>query len=338
MLVASSSAEQLLHEQSGGRGSIGMRIFVSGATGVVGRRVVPLLIAQGHAVTAVVRGNAAREYLEHAGAACAMVDLFDVDGLERAVDGHDTVINLATHMPSSAWKLMFRGAWRANDRIRTEGVANLIAAALRTGVSTFVQESLALTYPDRGNQWIDETTALDPADYNRTVLDAEKSVMWFSSHGHRGVTLRFAAFYGPDAMQVQSYIRGLRVGWALLPGDPNGYISSVSHDDAATAVIAALDAPAGVYTVADDDPVSRAVYFESLADSLGLMPPRFLPQWAIPLFGAVGHTMARSLRLSNRKLKQATNWRPRYPSVREGWSDVVKHLRHHVPLALGSRG
>src|SRR5262245_45434302 len=130
-----------------------MRILVSGATGVIGRRVVPLLLAQGHSVTVAARRGHAR--LVPVGVAPVAVDLFDLDTLRRAVDGHDAVINLATHMPSSAWKMIFRSAWRLNDRIRREGVANLVQAALSQGVTTFVQESFAPAYPDRGDGWID---------------------------------------------------------------------------------------------------------------------------------------------------------------------------------------
>ncbi len=304
-----------------------MRVFVSGATGVMGRRIVPLLLTQGHFVTALARAPEARRDLERLGAQCATVDLFDVDGLKRAVAGHDAMINLATHMPSSTWKMLFRSAWRLNDRIRTEGVANLVEAALGCGISTLIQESFAPTYPDRGDRWIDEETPLEPAKYNKTVLDAEQSVMRFSGDDRTGVVLRFAAFYGPDAMQVRTYISSLRKGWAALPGGPDRYISSISHDDAATAVVAALKAPAGAYTVADDEPVRRAVFFGSLAEDLGLAPPRFLPSWTTPLFGSVGETAARSLRLSNRKLKNATDWAPRFRSVREGWPATLAQMK-----------
>ena len=303
-----------------------MRIFVSGATGVIGRRVVPLLLAQGHSVTAAVRpAGGARG--TPAGASSVEADLFDVESLKRAVAGHDCIINLATHMPSAAWKMMFRSAWRLNDRIRSEGVANLAAAALSAGVTRLIQESFAFTYPDRGDQWIDEETDIEPAAYGGTVLDAEKTVAGFSARDRTGVVLRFAAFYGPDAMQVRTYIDSLRKGWAALPGGPDRYISSISHDDAATAVVATLNAPPGVYTVADDDPVRRAVFFRSLAENLRLPPPRFLPDWVTPLFGSVGQAMARSLRLSNRKLKQSTNWAPRLPSIREGWPATLAQMQ-----------
>ncbi|MDF2117714.1 NAD(P)-dependent oxidoreductase [Roseiarcaceae bacterium H3SJ34-1] len=299
-----------------------MRILVSGATGVIGRRVIPLLLAQGHTVTALTRHSLTHQL--PAGAQLAVADLFDPDALNRAVAGHDVLINLATHMPSSSVKMMFRSAWRLNDRIRSEGVANLVAAARNGGVTTFIQESFAPAYPDQADRWIGEQTPLAPAGYNATLLDAERSVATFSTGDRTGVILRFAAFYGPDAMQVHAYIDGLRRGWALLPGGSKRFISSVSHDDAAAAVVAALKAPAGAYNVGDDEPVRRAVYFGSLAAALGVGQPRFLPGWTAPLLGTVGPTMARSLRLSNRKLKEATGWTPKFPSVREGWRSLIE--------------
>jgi nucleoside-diphosphate-sugar epimerase len=301
-----------------------MRILVSGATGVIGRRVIPLLLAQGHSVTALTRH--APVHQQPAGVELARADLFDPDALNRAVAGHDALINLATHMPSSSAKMLFRSAWRPNDRIRSEGVANLVAAALNGGVTIFIQESFALAYPDQADRWIDEQTLLAPAGYNSSLLDAERSLAAFSAAGRTGVVLRFAAFYGPDAMQVHAYIDGLRKGWALLPGGPERFISSISHDDAATAVIAALKAPAGAYNVGDDEPVRRAIYFGSLAAALGVGQPRFLPGWIAPLLGTVGPTMARSIRLSNRKLKEATGWTPKFPSVREGWPAVLAEI------------
>ena len=303
-----------------------MKIFVSGATGVIGRRAVPLLLARGYAVTAMLRKTSVSSAAMHPGLKRVTVDLFDADAVKRAVAGHDAVINLATHMPSSVWKMVFRSAWRLNDRIRTEGAANIAAAASDGGASRLIQELFAPTYPDRGDQWIDEETPLEPSDYNRTVLDAERSAAGFSGPDRAGVVLRFAAFYGPDAMQVRSYMDTLRLGWAPMPGDPNSFMSSISHDDAASAVVAALEAPAGAYNVTDDEPVTRKVFFGSLAEALGVKPPRFLPDWTKVLFGSVGDAMTRSLRLSNRKLKEETNWAPRFPSVREGWPATLAEM------------
>jgi nucleoside-diphosphate-sugar epimerase len=305
-----------------------MRIFVSGATGVIGRRAVPLLVAAGHAVTAMARDPQGRARLDQAGARCVSADLFDIETLKGALAGHEAVINLATHIPDSSWKMPFRRAWRQNDRIRTTGVGNLVDAALAGGVARFIQESFALAYPDGGSAWVDEQIALAPSAYNRTILDAEQSAVRFSAEGGVGVVLRFAAFYGPDAMQVQSYIDGLRMGYAMLPGAPDRYTSSISHDDAATGVVASLRATSGAYNVVDDEPVRRADYFGSLAENLGVRQPRFLPGWMTPLFGSVGEAMSRSLRLSNRKLRQATGWAPKFPSVREGWPATLAAMKN----------
>jgi nucleoside-diphosphate-sugar epimerase len=302
-----------------------MHVFVSGATGVIGRRVVPLLKENGHTVTVATRRPPDTDVRRMA-INCVQADLYDLSGLKRLVAGHDAIINLATSMPSPAWKMAFRAAWRANDRLRTQGVANLVEAALARGVRCFVQESFAFAYPDQGDRWIGEELGLVPSAYNRTLLDCERALAGFTAAGGRGVVLRFGAFYGPDASQLCDMIDWLKRGIAILPGRPEAYFSSVSHDDAAAAVVAALLAEAGVYNVADDQPLPRRLYCSSLAQALGLRAPRFLPPWTRPLFGSVGEAMARSVRLSNRKLKQATEWRPRHPSVVEAWAEVIRQM------------
>jgi nucleoside-diphosphate-sugar epimerase len=302
-----------------------MKVFITGATGVIGRRVVPLLLAKGHEVTVGARANARRSAPWMGEVRAMPVDLFDPATLTSALKGQDAVINLATHMPSSSAKMLFRRAWRTNDRIRREGARNLAQAALESDVRRLVQESFAPTYPDRGDEWIDESVPLQPGTYNQTVLDAEASARRFSCAGRIGVTLRFAAFYGPDSYPLKDFIRGLRQGWAVLPGGPHGFISSVSHDDAATAVVAALHAKPGEYNVVDDEPVRREVYAGTLAALIGAKPPRFPPDWATPLFG-VARALARSLRISNRKLRNETGWRPGYPSVREGWVETLREM------------
>ncbi|MGH7528504.1 MAG: NAD-dependent epimerase/dehydratase family protein [Gemmatimonadales bacterium] len=308
-----------------------MRLFLTGATGVVGRRAVPLLIAQGHRVSGVARTPEKRARLERLGADPVSVDLFNADAVRQAVAGHDAVINLATHIPGSP-RLFLPGAWTENDRIRREASTNLASAAGAGGAERFIQESFAPVYSDRGDAWIDESTPIQPAPYNRTVMDAERAAESFSD-GRIGIVLRFAGFYGPDAWHVQDMIRYVRKGWAPIPGSPGGFFSSVSHDDAATAVVAALRIGPGVYNVVDDEPVRRREFFDSLAGVLGVAPPRIPPAWMAGLAGSVGQTLARSLRISNRKLRIESGWAPKYPSVREGWRAVVEELGPQTPQA-----
>ncbi|HYY97933.1 MAG TPA: NAD(P)-dependent oxidoreductase [Pyrinomonadaceae bacterium] len=303
-----------------------MRVFMTGATGVVGRRVIPQLIAAGHRVTGVARTPAKRQHLERAGATAADVNLFDADSVRRALAGYDAVINLATHMPSSSWQIFLPGAWKENDRLRRGASANLVGAAIACGVTKFIQESFAPIYPDRGDDWIDESAPLRPVRYNRTVLDAENAAGRFTASGRVGVVLRFALFYGADGNFTREMIDMVRRGLAPMPGPPQSFISSVSHDDAASAVVAALRVGAGVYNVADDEPLRRREFFDSLAASLGVKPPVIAPKWFAYLAGSLGEMFARSLRISNRKLRAESVWRPKYASAREGWRAVVEEV------------
>ena len=303
-----------------------MRVFLTGATGVVGRRAVPLLVAAGHAVTAVGRSPAKRATLEQAGARAVALDLFDGATLRAVVADHDALVNLATHIPSTPIQMLLPWAWAENDRVRREGSANLVDAALASGVARFVQESFAPVYPDRGDAWIDESVAIEPIRYNRTVADAERGAQRFMSNGREAVVLRFAGFYGPDARQLEELARAVRHGFAPLPGSPDCFMSSISHDAAAAAVLASLDLASGVYNVSDDEPVTHREYAAALASALGVGVPRLPPPWATRAFGPVGALFARSQRISNRKLREASEWRPLYRSVREGFGSVVPRM------------
>jgi 2-alkyl-3-oxoalkanoate reductase len=302
-----------------------MRIFVAGATGVIGRRVVHRLIGAGHQVTGAARTPANQATVDRMGAASARVDLFTPATLTEALRGHDTVVNLATHIPPSS-RALLPGAWRETDRIRRVGAANLMQAALAGGATRFIQESFAPIYPDRGEEWIDERAPVRPGRYNRGVIDAEAATEHFTRSGGTGIALRFAFFYGADSDYTRDAIRLVRKGWAPTLGRPEGFISSVSHDDAAAAVVAALAAGAGTYNVVGDEPMRRRAFSDALAEVLGVASPRLLPAWLTYVTGSLGDVLGRSQRISNRKLRAECGWSPRYPSMREGWRAVVREL------------
>jgi nucleoside-diphosphate-sugar epimerase len=310
-----------------------VRIFLTGATGVIGRRVIQLLVSAGHEVTGVARTPAKRDQITRMGAAAVDVNLFDPGSVRHALEGHDTIINLATHMPSSSWRMFLPGAWKENDRLRREGSATLVNAGIHCGVSRFIQESFAPIYADCGERWIDENTPLRPARYNRTVVDAENAVERFTGGGRAGIVLRFALFYGADGPFTREMIDMVRRGFAPYPGSPQAFISSLSHDDAATAAVAALSIRAGVYNVTDNEPLRRREYFDALAAALRTRQPIIPAKWVGLLTGSLGEMLARSQRISNRKLRVESGWVPSYPSAREGWQAVVEELGETVLAA-----
>jgi nucleoside-diphosphate-sugar epimerase len=260
------------------------------------------------------------------------LDLFDAEAAARAMAGHDVVINLATHMPASTLQMLLPWAWRENDRVRRDGSATLAQAARTTGVSRFIQESFAPVYADGGAAWIDEQWAQRPAPYNRTVLDAEASATGFSQGGGAGVVVRFAGFYGPDAA-LRDAIGLVRRGWAPLFGRPEAYWSSMSHDDAAGAVVAALEVPAGIYNACDDDPLTRRAWVDALAEAAGAPRPRFFPAWLAAIGGAAVELLSRSQRMTNAKLKGASTWTPRWRTAREGLRAAVQARGRREPDA-----
>lgn len=303
-----------------------MNVFITGASGVIGRRAIPILRRIGHTVTATAHSQQSHERLAGLGVRTVAVSLFDRDALARAFKSQEVVINLATHIPHSSMGAFLPRAWRENDRIRRDASAAIVDACLATGVSRVIQESFAPVYPDCGDRWIEEQTPLHPVHYNHTVADAEASAGRFEAHGRSTVILRFGGFYGSDALQTREMVRWVKRGWGPLPGRSSAYISSISHDDAAAAVAMALLLPSGAYNVVDDEPVSHRDFFDTLASALDVRSPRLPPPWLTPLFGSLGEMLARSLRISNRKLRSASTWTPQYPSVREGWRTVVPAL------------
>jgi nucleoside-diphosphate-sugar epimerase len=301
-----------------------MRILLTGATGVIGRRVIPLLVAEGHSVAAVGRSVTKREELERLGARGFELDLFDQRAVNRAVAGAEVICNLATAVPRGS-RALLPWSWREMSRIRREASANLLNAALQSRrVRLLIQESFAPIYADAGEQWIDETSPVEPARYNRSVLAAEANAARFAQRGGSGVVLRFGLFYGPGDPLTNSLLENIKRGRFPLFGRPDGYTSWVAHDDAATAVIAALNLPSGIYNVVEEEPLRRRDLANGIAELLHVDPPRFLPSWMATVGGSVARTLARSLRISNRKFREASGWIPRYPTPLHGLAAVLK--------------
>jgi nucleoside-diphosphate-sugar epimerase len=309
-----------------------MKVFVAGATGVVGRRAVARLVTAGFDVTGVARRPQGRAELVSAGARAVELDLFDHRAVVEAVVDHDVVVNLATAIPVGN-RASNVAAWEENHRIRREGSRNLVDGALATGAVRYVQESIAFLYADGGDRLLDESAPIDAPSIIDSALAAEAEAARFAAHGGAGVSLRFGQFYGFDSGHTVAAIDAVRAGEPAELGPEAAYRSSITTDDAASAVVAALAAPSGVYNVVDDRPLSRADNVDALARALGVIPPaarsrdvRLPPEFSM---------MVRSQRVSNERFKAATGWRPGYPSAREGWPAVVAEWRAHDVTRAG---
>lgn len=284
------------------------KVFVTGATGVLGRRVVPRLVDAGHDVTAVARTSAKAASLTEHGATPADIDLFDFDAIRSAVAGHDAIAHLATNIPTGASAMRKRG-WRINDRLRSESARLLSDAAVELGIGRYVQESITFPYVDRGADWIDETTEQSFFWGNRTTVDAESAAAAVTAVGGAGVVLRFAMFMADDSAHMQTYAQMADKGlWGLFGGD-DSYMSFVDVDDAAAAVVAALHAPPGVYNIAEADPRLRGDHRSALAAAVGRDALRSLPL-VERLAGAAGEGLARSHRISSEAFRAVTSWEP----------------------------
>ena len=303
-----------------------MRVMVFGATGVIGRRVVPLMIRAGHRVTAVGRSPDRLRNLESQGAATIALDLFDRDAVKRAIPGHEAIANLATQIPRGLSILLPR-AWKETNRIREYGSALLVDEALAAGVKVFLQESFAPIYEEGGDRWITEEAPTRPVRYNKATLKAEASADRFARGGGRGIVLRFAFFYGPGDPFTQDVFGYVSRGWLPLLGPSNAYFSTVHHDDAASAVVAALKLAPGIYNVVDNEPMTHRQLGMALAMMLGVPVPKLPPQWVTALAGGLGETMSRSLRISNAKICSLAGWSPKYATSREGWEAVYQLMR-----------
>jgi nucleoside-diphosphate-sugar epimerase len=280
------------------------------------------LVAAGHDVTALARSDAKAAQVTAAGASPVRVDLFDTEAIAASVRGHDAVVNLATNIPTLA-QALHRSAWETNDRIRSEGSSILVDAALAAGAERYVQESITFVYPDRGDAWIDEEVPIEPAPGVESVLAAEASARRFADGGGTGVVLRFSAFYAPEASHTQMMLHAAPKGVGLAAGAPSAYFSSIHADDAAASVVAALGISGGTYNVSDDLPVTRKELVRTLARAVGRRRIVLTPGRLAAVIGKRSQTMTRSWRVSNRKLKDASDWTPRYPSVHEGMPVVA---------------
>ena len=287
-------------------------VMVTGSTGVIGQRAVRELLAADHRVGGVTRSARGHERLQRLGARAVTADVFDEASLRCAFDGADAVVNVLTHVPSVD-RMGDMSAWAENDRLRTEASAAVARAARAARVQRLVQESIAFVYADGGDAWLEEDAPVAGGGVTTTALTAERNALELFDGDT--VVLRFGLFLGPDSGSTQAALQAARGGSSIAPGPPRAYRPTLWIDDAASAIAAALRGPAGTYNVADTDPATNAEIDAALAAAVGLEALRRRAPQDGPL--------ARSQRVSSRRLREAGGWAPRVRACTETWTRVV---------------
>ncbi|TDD65068.1 NAD(P)-dependent oxidoreductase [Jiangella aurantiaca] len=310
-----------------------MRVFLAGATGAVGRSLVPMLVETGHEVTGSTRSESKLAELRAAGAEGVVMDGLDAGSVMAAVRAArpDVVVHQQTALSAGMGDMRrFDEGFAVTNRLRTEGTDHLMAAALAAGATRFVAQSFTGWPNARSGGSV--KTEDDPLEPNppaacRESLRAIQYVerVTTTTPGIDGLALRYGGFYGRGTGLTGDEVPGLlRKRRFPIVGGGTAVWSVIHIDDAARATLAAIEGGApGVYNIVDDDPAPAAEVITTLAAALGAKPPRRIPVWlARPLIGEFGVTFMTTLRgASNAKARRELGWRPDHPSWRQGFSE-----------------
>ncbi len=326
-----------------------MQVFVAGATGAIGQRLVPALLANGHEVVAMTRTPSKADGLRRLGAYPVVADGLDADAVTAAVRGAEpeVVVHQMTALTEVSNPRKFDAEFAVTNELRTRGTDLLLEAARAAGARRFVAQSFAgWPYARTGGPIKTEDDPLDPnppAAMRRT-LDAirhvERAVL--GAEGLEGLVLRYGGFYGRGAAMPQMMVEMIRKRRMPVVGDGAGVWSFVHIDDAAAATVAAVERGApGIYNIVDDEPAPVSEWLPGLAAALGAKPPRHVPAWLGRLAGGepTVSLMTRIRGASNAKAKRELGWTPRYASWREGFrrglADAPAAVRPQAPANSG---
>jgi nucleoside-diphosphate-sugar epimerase len=309
-----------------------MKVFVAGATGALGKQLVPLLVANGHEVVGMTRTESKRDALRRAGAQPVVADALDADAVGQAVGEAepDVIVHQLTAIPPKINMRRFDRDLALTNRLRTEGTDHLLSAGKAVGVTRFVAQSNISLYARTGGPIKREDAPLDrdPAPEMREGIAAighlEEAVT--NASWTEGLVLRYGWFYGPGTSiavdPLGSQIELLRKRQLPVVGGGTGIWSLIHIEDAATATVAAVEGgPAGIYNVVDDEPAPVSEWVPALAAAVGAKPPRRVPRWvgrlAAGQWAVVAMTELRGA--ANDHAKRELGWQLRYPSWRQGF-------------------
>src|SRR5712691_2688564 len=306
-----------------------MRVFVAGATGVLGRRIVQRFAAHGHPVVGLVRSEDGEKAVRSAGGEPRRASLFDVKALTEAARGSDVVVHAVTAIPT---KIRTTAKdWATNDRIRREGTRALTAAAGNVGAGAYLQQSVVWAVRGPEGKPFDEDAppSGDPIlasslDGERIALDAGRE------HGFRAGVLRLGGFYSADGWHTRILGESLSRGRPVIVEQGDAVWSLIHSDDAASSFVAAAEKPTtGVWHVVDDQPVAMSEYLTAMAARLSTRSPRHMRRWLARLFLGryTADLLTSSFPSGNDRFRAAFSWRPSFPTYAEGLDEIVAAWR-----------
>ncbi|HWB86182.1 MAG TPA: NAD(P)-dependent oxidoreductase [Bryobacteraceae bacterium] len=319
-----------------------MRVFVAGATGAVGKALLPKLVNAGHTVTGTTRSQERTASIRAAGATPEVVNALHAQEVLEAVQRAkpDVIVHQLTALPAKLDIRHFDREFTVTNRLRTEGTDHLLAAARAVGCRRFIAQSYGGWPYERTGGWVkteEDPLLSSPEPAFRTTLQAiihlESAVM--SERAMEGFVLRYGSFYGPGTSLGSggAFLEEIRRRHLPIVGEGAGYWSFLHISDAASAAVAAIEAPIpGIYNIADDEPAPVSQWLPALAEAIGAPPPRRIPVWLARLaIGALGVAMMTQGRgASNQKAKATLGWKPQWPSWRTGFREGLGSLE--IPL------
>ena len=312
-----------------------MKVLVAGATGAMGRQLLPRLVQDGHHVVGITRSEAKLGLIREMGATGVIADVLDPDDVARVVAqvGPEVIIHQLTALDDRVFDTRhFDRTFHDTNRLRTEATDHLLAAGRAVGVKRFIAQSYAgWPFARTGGPVKSEDDPLDPAppkamrESFEAILHVERAVT--GADWTEGIVLRYGGFYGPGTSlspEGGPQVELLRERKFPVVGDGGGVWSFVQIEDAADATVAAVTrGRRGIYNIVDDDPAPVAEWLPAAAQAVGAPPPRRVPRWLGRLFaGEAGAIMMTEVRgASNDKAKRELGWRPRHASWREGFEE-----------------
>jgi nucleoside-diphosphate-sugar epimerase len=308
-----------------------MRILVAGGSGAVGKRLVPLLVAAGHHVTATTRTPEKVGRLHGLGAEVVVMDGLDEESVRKAVIGArpEVIVHEMTALASMGNLRRFDHEFALTNRLRTEGTKHLLAAGQTAGAGRFIAQSYAGWTTGRDGSRVkteDDPFDPDPPRAMARTLEAIRALerMVLSAPGLVGIVLRYGSLYGPGTSLAEGALMVEMIRRRRLPviGSGTGVWSFIHVDDAARATQLAIENGAsGAYNIVDDEPAEAREWLPGLARAIGARPPRHVPAWVGRLaVGTAGVSMMTRVRgCSNAKAKGTLGWQPAYPTWREGF-------------------